>query len=191
MSPYALTRLASLATLSPQERGRKPKLRRPVFSDAGASSFLFPSSLIPRERSAVRRTIKSIRTAAVEACEACRHGRRAGRTLLRARTVTHAPNGAPLAAILGLGTVLPGAGHTRPRRLSLLLPHLVQPSKAAPPKLERTAPLGLPEHGCEPRRRRRTSRDGRTRAGPVKLLRQQNASRWRPRMSKAGTAYLN
>jgi len=124
--------------------------------------------------------IKSIRTAAVEACEACRHGRRAGRTLLRARTVTHAPNGAPLAAILGLGTVLPGAGHARPRRLSLLLPHLVQPFKAAHLVGADGAPWppgawlrATPQAPHQP-----TPLSG---AGPLKLLRQQNASRWRPR----------
>ena len=47
------------------------KRHRPVFCQATGAPVSFSLSLIPRERSAVRRTIKSIRTAAVEACEAC------------------------------------------------------------------------------------------------------------------------
>ena len=72
-----------------REKKQTAKRQRPVFSDAGASSFLFLPPSNPRERSAVRRTVKSIRTAAVglrglparaacdgePRCEQCRHAR--------------------------------------------------------------------------------------------------------------------
>jgi hypothetical protein len=61
------------------------KRQRPVFSDVGASSFLFPSPL--KSEGAERRQShrQSIRTAAVEACEACRRGRRAMASLVASK----------------------------------------------------------------------------------------------------------
>ena len=101
---------------------------------------LFP---FPHTEGAERRQThrQGIRTAAERRAKPLGAGGVRDRHRWRTMPKTHAPNGAPLAAILGLGTVLPGAGHTRPRRLSLLLPHLVQPSKAAPPSWSGRRPL--------------------------------------------------
>ena len=61
------------------------KRQRPVFSDVGASSLLFPSSLKPEGAERRQSHRQSIRTAAVEACEACRRGRRAMASLVASK----------------------------------------------------------------------------------------------------------
>jgi hypothetical protein len=93
-----------------REKKQTAKRQRPVFSDVGASSFPFSFlGKIPRERSAVRRTVKSIRTAAERPCQPLGAGGVRDDIVGEQCRQTHAPNGAPLAAILGLGSVLPGA----------------------------------------------------------------------------------
>ena len=83
---------------------------------------------------------------AIRCCDTLGRERRAQPSLLANNAGTHAPSGAPHAAILGFGTVLPGAvtcGFHRVWR------HRVQPLKAAPRSRRGRLPLASRRHACE------------------------------------------
>jgi hypothetical protein len=143
----------------------------------GAVSSFLPRKK-PGERSAERRTKQSTPG---EARRALGEG--------------HTPLGAPPRRFWASGPCFRGANgglfaHLIPR-LSPRSSGPVQPSKAEP----RSGPGRLPDasrvRGCEPRPRApHQPAPGLPGSGPLKSLRHQDASRWRPRTSKAIRAYI-